>query len=265
VRSIDLHCHVLPGVDDGPATLAAALDLVHGAEAAGTEVIVATPHINGEHFIAPDEIAPAVAALQERVAAMGLGVTILTGGEIALPRLLDLSEADLSLLGLGGGPWLLLESPFGAVAGTFEPLIHEVQARGHRVLLGHPERCPAFQREPARLAALVDGGALVQVTAGALSGTFGRRVRQFALQLMRDDLVHVVASDAHDLQGRPPGTLDAVRAAEPDVPGIAARAGWLCAEVPAAILAGAPIPVPAPLPPARGRWRQRLRAASSAR
>lgn len=265
MRSVDLHCHVLPGVDDGPPTLDDALDLARAATAAGTREIVATPHVNHDRFIAPRDIAPAVAALGEHVAAAGIDVAIRPGAEIALSRVFDLDEDDLRLLRLGGGPYLLLESPFASVAGSFDSIILDVQSRGHGVLLAHPERCPAFQRDPSRLAALVAGGVLVQVTAGALSGDFGRRVREFALQLLADDMVHVVASDAHDARRRPPGTLAAVRDLEPELPGVTARASWYCAEVPAAILSGSPIPASEPLPAGRARWRQRLRPASSRR
>lgn len=257
VRSIDLHSHILPGVDDGPRTLEGSLELARAAVAAGTAQMVATPHINEDHFIAPLDVPPAVAALNERLAAERIDLAVRPGGEIAMPRLLDLTDAELSSLGLGGGPYLLVESPFSVAAGAFEPLIDDLQLRGHRVLLAHPERSPSFQRDVGRLEKLVRSGVIVQITAGSLLGSFGERVRQFTANLLREDLVHVVASDSHNHDIRPPGVDDAVQAAERDVPGIAERTPWLTREVPAAILAGEPIPDVAPLPPAkRAPWRR---------
>lgn len=258
MSSIDLHSHILPGVDDGPPGVAGSLELARAAVAAGTGQMVATPHINDDHFIEPLDVAPAVAALNERLAAERIDLVVRAGGEIAMPRLLDLEEEELESLGLGGGPYLLVESPFGLAAGSFEPLVQDVLDRGHRVLLAHPERSPTFQREPERLAGLVRSGVLVQITAGSMAGSFGERVRRFTARLLHEDLVHVVASDAHNHDVRPPGLDEAVLTAERDVPGIADRIEWLTREVPGAILAGEPIPEPAPLsPPDRPRW-QRL-------
>jgi protein-tyrosine phosphatase len=257
VRSIDLHSHILPGVDDGPPTLSGSLELARTAVAAGTGQIVATPHINEDHFISPLEVPAAVSALGERLAAARIDLVVRAGGEIAMPRLLDLQDDELDSLGLGGGPYLLLESPFGIAVGAFEPLVHDVLRRGHRVLLAHPERSPAFQRDPERLTALMRSGVLVQITAGSITGSFGERVRRFTAQLLREDLVHVVASDAHNHDKRPPGLNDAVKAAEHDVPGIADRTAWFTQDVPTAILAGEAIPPSEPLPTAkRAGWRR---------
>jgi len=269
VPAVDLHTHLLPGVDDGPRTLEGALDMARAAEAAGTAAMVATPHVNESHFIEPAAIPPAVDALRGHLRAAGIGLDVRAGGEISLPRAHDLLDRGLAGLGLAGGPYLLLESPFASVAGDFEPLIYAVLSRGHGVLLAHPERCPAFQREPARLRRLVEAGVLVQVTAGAFTGAFGSRVRAFALSLLHEDQAHVLASDAHDAVRRPPGLAQGMAAAELAVPGIGARARWLTEEVPVAIMTGSSLPEPPPLPVARGGggWRRRLgiRGASSPR
>jgi protein-tyrosine phosphatase len=120
--------------------------------------------------------------------------------------------------------------------------------RGHQVLLGHPERCPAFQRAPRVVGRLVRDGALVQVTAGAFAGRFGRSAQRLATRLAADGLVHVVASDAHDLVARPPGMR-----ADLENAGLGAHAARWTEDVPAAVLAGDSIPCP----PAtrRRRWR----------
>lgn len=148
-----------------------------------------------------------------------------------------------------------MEPPIRAVAAGLDMLILELQHRGHRILLAHPERCPAFQRDPPMLQSLVGDGVLTSITAGSLVGRFGGNVRRFALELVREGLVHNVASDAHDRRGRPPGM-----AAELDQTGLGALADWLTRAVPAAILSGGEIPpqpavaLPGLEPARRRRW-----------
>ena len=253
---IDLHSHILPGVDDGPATMEGSLELARAAVAAGTRTILATPHINDDPRIDPALIAAGIAELRAALAAAEIPLEVLPGGEIAIWRLIDLDDEMLRALALGGGPFLLVESPFSPVVGDFEPMVLGLHARGHRVLLAHPERCPAFQRDPTRLDALVGGGALVQVTAGSMTGTFGSAVRRFTMTLLRDGLVHVVASDAHDDLRRPPGLLQGFSALERDLPRLSEQAEWLTELVPRAVLDGSPLPARPPLPKRAGRLRR---------
>jgi protein-tyrosine phosphatase len=238
---IDLHSHILPGVDDGPATLEGSLALARVAVAAGTRTILATPHINHDRSIDAALVAQRLEVLRPALAAAEIPLEVLPGGEIAIWRLGDLDDAALRTLALGGGAggnYLLVESPFSPAIGAFEPPVLDLLGRGHRVLLAHPERCPAFQHDPERLQRLVDAGALVQITAGSMTGGFGPTVRRLTAALLRDGLVHVVASDAHDAVKRPPG-LSAGFAA---IPGLGELKPWLTEQVPRAILDGAPLP-----------------------
>jgi protein-tyrosine phosphatase len=253
---IDLHSHILPGVDDGPATMEGSLELARAAVAAGTRTILATPHINDDAGIEPARIAAGLEALRAALADAGIPLEVLPGGEIAIWRLIDLDDATLRALALGGGPYLLVESPFSPVVGDFEPMVLDLHARGHRVLLAHPERCPAFQRNPGRLERLVEAGALVQVTAGSMSGGFGSTVRRFTASLLREGLAHVVASDAHDHVKRPPGLRAGFPVLERDVPGIGQQAEWLTQLVPRAVLDGSPVPPRPPLPRQTGLLRR---------
>ena len=258
---IDLHCHVLPGVDDGPRTMQEAVALARVAEANGIRTLVATPHVSATHANGAEGIARAVAQVRDALAQEGVAVELAAGGEVTVGRAAGLDDDELARLHLGGGPWLLLECPLSpAAAPGFPVAAAAIAARGHRVLLAHPERSPAFHPDPVgRLAPLVAGGMLTQVTAGAFTGRFGRRVQEVTLELLRAGLVHAVASDAHDPVGRPPSI-----AAELAQAGVEAWAGWLAHDVPAAILEGRPIP-PAPAhatlpPPGEGRrpwWRRR--------
>ncbi len=234
---IDLHSHVLPGIDDGPATIEGSIEFARAARAAGTRRLVATPHVSLRYPNDAATIARALGALRERLAAEDVNLEVVGGAEIAVARLPDIPREELTRLGLGGGPWLLIEPPFVAAMGGLERIVLAIPREGQRVLLAHPERCPTFQRDPEMLARLVEGGIATSITAGSLTGRFGEAVRAFALELVRAELVHNVTSDAHDPVRRPPSVL-----AELEQAGLAPLAGWLTEEVPAAILRGEDIP-----------------------
>jgi protein-tyrosine phosphatase len=253
---IDLHSHILPGLDDGPSTMAGSLELARAAVGAGTHTILATPHINDDAGIDPARIAGRLEELRAALADADIPLEVLPGGEIAIWRLIDLDDATLRALALGGGPYLLVESPFSPVVGDFEPMVLDLHARGHRVLLAHPERCPAFQRDPARLERLVAAGALVQLTAGSMTGAFGSTVRRFTAAILREGLGHVVASDAHDDVRRPPGLRAGFPALERELPGIGGQQRWLTELVPRAVLDGTPVPERPPLPKPTGLLRR---------
>ena len=253
---IDLHSHILPGVDDGPATLEGSLALARTAVAAGTRTILATPHINDDRSIDAARVAAGLDTLRPALAAAEIPLEVLAGGEIAIWRLGDLDDATLRTLALGGGPYLLVESPFSPAIGAFEPLVLDLLGRGHRVLLAHPERCPAFHRDPERLQRLVDAGVLVQITAGSMTGGFGSTVRRLTATMLRTGVVHVVASDAHDAVKRPPGLNDGFASLERELPGLAELQPWMTEQVPRAILDGTPLPERPPLPKEAGFLRR---------
>jgi protein-tyrosine phosphatase len=235
---IDLHCHLLPGVDDGPSTMADAVSLAQALAAAGAAAAVVTPHVDYTWSVDPHEIAPAVAALRPVLEDAGVDLALHSGAEVALDRLLDLDDAARDAIRLGGGPYLLVESPHATVSGAFLSVLQDLLVHGERVILAHPERCPSFQRRPESLAALVDAGALCSITAGSMQGRFGGTVRGFTVDLLRRRLVHNVASDAHDVTRRPPGLLAGFHALEPQLPGLSGQLEWMTQAVPSEILAG---------------------------
>jgi protein-tyrosine phosphatase len=250
---IDLHCHLLPGVDDGPESIEGTLALAQAAVAAGTRTIVATPHIDHRWDVSPSIVAPSAALVSSALRDAGIELEVLTGAEIALPRLIELRPDELDAIRLGDGPYLLIESPDSTAAGDFHTFVHTLLKRGHAIVLAHPERCPGFQRRPDRLAELVQAGALCSITAGALTGRFGSAPREAALTMLADGLVHDVASDSHDAWRRSPELLAGIYAIERDLPGISAHAQWLTHDAPAAILAGQELPDRPPLPRRVGR------------
>ena len=236
---IDLHCHALPGIDDGPADLGAAVALARAAAEGGMRTLVATPHIDHWWDVDPASLPERVAALQAALDAAGVAIEVRTGGEIALPRLPELTEQELDGLSLGGGRHLLLEAPLTPDAGDFEALVLETLER-RPVLLAHPERCPAFLRAPERYERLLDEGVLGQVTAGSFTGQWGGTIRTTVARWLDRGWVHVVASDAHDAYRRPPGLREPLRrAGVPDE-----LACWLTERVPAALVQAQPIPEP---------------------
>jgi protein-tyrosine phosphatase len=234
---IDLHCHVLPGLDDGPTTIEESLALARAAHAAGTRTIVATPHVNWRYLNDAATIARRVEELNTRLAREGVALSIRPGAEIDLTRIGDIDAGELSKLALGGSRWLLLEPPFSAPVVGLDILVSTLRRRQFHVILAHPERCHSFRRDRRALEALIDGGVLASITAGSLVGRFGNEVRRFALDLLRDGMVHNVASDAHDDIRRPPAIAPELERA-----GLGALGDWLTRAVPGAILAGAEIP-----------------------
>ncbi|HLX06589.1 MAG TPA: CpsB/CapC family capsule biosynthesis tyrosine phosphatase [Thermoanaerobaculia bacterium] len=206
---IDLHCHILPGIDDGAHSLEQAVEMCRMAAAAGCEALVSTPHQRKGDWWNCDRAA--LAALRRRLQeAVGPAPRILGGGEIRVdPQLLGevlaMREDDAhGPLPLAGSRYLLLE--LGNEAGLDEAadLVHELAVAGWRPVLAHPEFI-RWLADPAAVAHLVSLGALAQVTAMSLTGDFGRRAQADASRLVETGLVHFVASDAHDLQRRPPG------------------------------------------------------------
>ena len=248
---IDLHSHILPGVDDGPATLEESLDMARAAVDDGIEAIAATPHVRDEYPTSPDTMEQLLAELRAAVAADAIPLEVLPGGEIALDRLDGLSADDLRRFALGGSEgYLLLEFPYFGWPLALEDLVFRLAAQGVRAVIAHPERNGEVQSAPERLEPIVRAGALVQVTAASLDGRLGQRSRRAGLVLLERGLAHLLASDAHTPDIRGIGMSAAVEAI-----GDADLARWLTVDAPAAIVSGGDIP-PRPDAPKRRWWRR---------
>jgi len=233
---IDLHCHILPGIDDGPEDLVGSIELARAAVAAGITTTVATPHVSASYPNRPAEIARLLSQLRAEIAREGIPLTVLPGAELSARAVGALTDGELAASRLGDGPWLLLECPLSRVEGFSEAAL-ALKGRGFEVLLAHPERSPLFRSDPSALEELVAAGMLCSITAGSLTGRFGETIQDFALTLAEEDLVHNVVSDAHNTARRPPGALTELAQTA-----LAPLARWLTEQVPAALLAGAAVP-----------------------
>src|SRR3954447_2019749 len=238
---VDLHFHLLPGIDDGPKDIAASVSLAQAAAEAGVTTIVATPHVDHTYGVQPQVIGDRVATLTADPRMQELGVRVVAGAEVAVTRALEMSDAELDAATIGDGPWILLECPL-SWENVLEMGVSRLRARGNEVILAHPERSPGIVRNPDRLQRPVAQGCLASITDASLRGRFGGPVREAALTLLERDLVHNVTSDAHHATQRAPGLRDGLEAAEKELPGVLELAGWLTSGVPEAIVAGARVP-----------------------
>jgi protein-tyrosine phosphatase len=244
---IDLHCHLLPGIDDGVATTEEALALARELATVGVRTVAATPHLRDDHpAVRPEELAERGADVAEEVRSAGIDIEVLPAAEIDLVRALEASDEELRLASYGQrGTDILLEAPYGPLSAVFEEQLFRIALRGVRILLAHPERNPTFQRDRPRLAELVRRGVLLQVTASSL---LPRRHRsptgELARALVSDGLAHAIASDAHGPRDRGPDLLrDGVAEARSL---LGAGADWLVEDAPRAILAGEALPARPP-------------------
>ncbi|MDR0477957.1 MAG: hypothetical protein LBH14_08515 [Desulfobulbaceae bacterium] len=194
---VDLHCHILPGLDDGAADDAGTLKMAEELLAEGVDTVVATPHVNGVYTCDAATIQGKVGHCQELFADHGLPLRLLPGGEIAMNGDTLALWRRGALPSLGGVQALLLELPPHFPAERGRRLLEEWSAMGTVVVIAHPERNPALMRDPKLVETLRYAGARFQLTASSLDGQFGLAVRDFAESLLRRRMVEYVASDLH--------------------------------------------------------------------
>ncbi len=235
---IDLHSHVLPGLDDGAQTLEESVEIARAAVADGIRVLAATPHVRDDFPTEPGEMERAVAGLRVELERQEVPLELRPGGEIALDRLDGLAVEELRRFGLGGNhEYLLVEFPYVGWPLDLPDRLFRLRVEGFTPVLAHPERNADVQFAPERLAPLVEAGTLVQLTAASIDGRVGRNARGTALRLLELGLAHVVASDAHAPDLRAIGMSTAAEAI-----GDEALARWLCEELPAAIVDARDLP-----------------------
>jgi protein-tyrosine phosphatase len=205
---IDLHSHLLYSVDDGAATLEESLELARLAVADGIQTAVLTPHIHpGRYKNTRSSLLNKLLKFQCELDGAGIPLQLRLGGEVRLSieSLELILEDEVPFLGLlGGYRILLLEFPHQMIPVGSQQFIEKLLALKIRPLIAHPERNKAVMAQPERIRVFVDTGCWLQVTAGSVAGGFGEHSKQVANWLVKNDLVHVLASDAHNVEHRPP-------------------------------------------------------------
>ena len=255
---VDIHCHLLPGLDDGPETMDDSVRMAEAAIADGVTRIVATPHANDNYPFDPERISRFRDELQQKV---GARLILSTGCDLHMSyENLAAVRADPSRFTLNQKSYLLVEFADFALPSFLDGALHDLQLQGLHIIITHPERNPLVRARPARLHGWVTRGCYVQVTALSLLGRFGPEAQRAAGDYLEWNWIHFIASDAHNLRGRPPRLREAFeevsRRSGPDV----ARA--LFHDNPLAACEGQPLPyVPEPAepgPPATGRRKRFL-------
>ncbi|MGG1289943.1 CpsB/CapC family capsule biosynthesis tyrosine phosphatase [Bacillus smithii] len=202
---IDIHCHILPGVDDGAQTLTEAAAMAKQAEKEGIHTIIATPHhMNRKYINRKSEIVAKVMEVNAHLEREGINVTVLPGQEVRIygEILQDYKNGEISTLG-GDSSYILVEFPSGYVPKYAEQLLFDMQMKGLMPVVVHPERNQELIQDPDKLYNLVKNGAAAQITAASLTGYFGKKIQKFTEQLIEANLAHFIASDAHNTNKRP--------------------------------------------------------------
>jgi protein-tyrosine phosphatase len=233
--AVDLHCHVLPRLDDGARDLDDAVGMGQQAEADGIEAICATPHIRHDHDVRIAELPERRAELEAALRTRGCPVRILPGGEVATTAVGGLDDRELEAVSLGGsGRWILLEPAPGPLAETTEAAVLELASRGFRAVLAHPER-HAGRDVVSWLRRSVEAGTLVQATAASF---VDRRTRAGMVELARAGVIHVLASDSHSSRaGRPVRVSSALEVLRTMTP-CCAHLEWIARTAPLAVVRG---------------------------
>jgi len=244
---VDIHSHILWGLDDGAKTLEESVSMLRLAADAGTTDIVATPHANYEYAYEPELVRERIAALSCSVA----GKPVIHQG---CDFHLSFDNIQSALLDpapflIDNGPYLLVEFPDASLSGMSQ-VLRKLLDRGLVPIMTHPERNLHLHRIPSEFLKWIEQGCLVQVTAQSLFGRFGKTAEESAWAMLRRGIVHFVASDAHDTKDRTP-RLDAAFEAVSEECG-SDRARRLFLDNPRAVLAGRVIQVEIP---ARKPWR----------
>jgi protein-tyrosine phosphatase len=241
---IDTHCHLLPGLDDGPKNMSAALRMAWMAVEDGVRTVVATPHQLGMFARNNTQrIEQQAAELRRVLETEDAPLRIVTGAEVRVDPDLAGKLRRGEATAIGQGRYVLVELP-PEVYVPIERLLVDLAGMGRQIVLAHPERHPAILARPQMLAPLIEAGCIVQITAGSLLGAFGLEVRRFAETLLARGQVHLVASDAHSAVRRRPVLGQAFHY----LCRIAGRrtAETLCATNPAALIEGADLELPTP-------------------
>jgi protein-tyrosine phosphatase len=252
---IDLHCHILPGVDDGPSDAAESLSMARQAVADGIKTIVATPHtLNGVYYNPFHSVADQVARLREIFLKNRLALDLYPGSEsyICFQMVQQVSTGEVGTIN-GNGSYVLVEFPFQTIPSGTKDELFQLKLKGITPIIAHPERNLVIQHQLEILYELTAMGCLIQITAMSITGELGEKAMSCAHRLLDLRLAHVIASDAHSADTRPPLLSPAVEVAG-RIMASANEAEAMVSTLPRAILTGEAVTVPEPGRPNKKRW-----------
>lgn len=201
---IDIHCHILPGVDDGAALFAESLEMAKQAEKEGIRKIVATPHHqNGKYHNVKTDIIQKTAELNNYFQAEQVDLEVLPGQETRIngEMVKDFENGEIVTLA-NVSTYLFVELPSGHVPHYTGQLLFDLQMKGLTPVIVHPERNAELMEQPDKLYKLVNNGAVTQITAASFTGYFGKKIQRFTFDLIEANLTHFIASDAHNTTNR---------------------------------------------------------------
>ncbi|WP_026691513.1 tyrosine-protein phosphatase [Alteribacter aurantiacus] len=201
---IDIHCHILPSLDDGPGSVDEAIEMAKAASATGIRTIIATPHHQHPHYTNTKQtILSHVDELNRQLQEHDVDVTILPGQETRIygELLEDFEKNDI--LTLNQGKYFFVEFPSSDIPRYSKRLLYDVQQQGLKPVIVHPERNQTVTKDPDKLYDFIQSGCLAQLTAGSITGDFGKKIKRLSEDLVEANLVHFIASDAHDTKRRP--------------------------------------------------------------
>ncbi|HET7932116.1 MAG TPA: CpsB/CapC family capsule biosynthesis tyrosine phosphatase [Rhodanobacteraceae bacterium] len=256
---LDLHCHILPGIDDGAKDLDTALAMAQIAIDDGIDTIACTPHIYpGMYENTAAGIRAAIVALQAELDQRGMPLKLLEGADVYLEPDLDAAIKADRVPTLAGSRYLLLEPPHHVMPPRFEETVFGLKMAGYVPVITHPERLTWIPDHYDVLARMVSAGAWMQITSGSITGRFGGGPKHVSERMLDDGLVHLIATDAHNLSRRTPHLAEGRDAAARRVG--EEEAGHLVTTRPAGIVADIPPEQLPPLPQPKPERRQRPRS-----
>ncbi|MFB5662697.1 tyrosine-protein phosphatase [Alteribacillus sp. HJP-4] len=201
---IDIHTHILPGVDDGPQTMEESIALAKAAEEEGIHTIVATPHHRNGAFDNPGAtVTSLVQYINESLKELHINVTVLPGQENRINGDLIEELENGTAISVNNSRYVLVEFSSVHIPNYTKQLFFDLQLHGYTPVIVHPERNQTFLERPDELYHLVKAGAITQITAHCLTGRIDKKTSQFARQLVEHNLTHVISSDAHNVEWRP--------------------------------------------------------------
>jgi protein-tyrosine phosphatase len=247
---IDLHSHILPGVDDGAATIETSLDMARMAVEDGIQVMACTPHfLPGVYDNEAGDIRYRIDHLARELRNAGINLQVVVGADAHIrPDFLECLRAN-RILTLNDSRYVLFEPPHDILPQRLDDLLHNIMMSGYVPILTHPERLRWIEKNYELVRGLAQSGVWMQITAGSLTGRFGKRPHYWAHRMLAEGLVSILATDAHNLTSRPPRLSEAAALAEAEL-GLG-EAQNLVVLRPQCVLENAPVETSPPLPAVR--------------